>query len=132
MESMVFNSFRNMFWIFFAHKLIIYTNAVVRQGFSMAIADTFTHLQKFLVILHSFLILLNIIIEHPNRIIRSPLIPNFTSPSTAKSQHLIIFQSPLHSNKDSIINFIMVKNFIILCFIGNIFIFNKSTGSVKK
>ena len=62
MQGMIFNSFLGEFRISFTKKLIIDTNAVVGQSFTMAIIDAFADIQEFEVIVNCLLMFLDVIV----------------------------------------------------------------------
>lgn len=73
----------------------------------MAVIDALADLQKLQVILHSLLVLLNVVIEHSNGVVRPSLIPYLSGPPAPKGQHLIILQSPHHSYECRIIHLLL-------------------------
>lgn len=94
MESVILYCFACVFRLSLSDELVIDSYAVVGQRFSMAVIDALADLQKPQVILHSFLVLFDVIIEHADGIIRPPLVSYFSCPPTSKRKHLVILEPP--------------------------------------
>ena len=77
----------------------------------MAVIDALANLQELQVVLHSLLVLLDVVVEHSDRVVRPALVSYLPCPSAPKSQHLVILQSPHHSDVSTII-------YLLLEFVG--------------
>ena len=51
--------------------------------------------------------LLDVIVEHTNRVVGATLIPHFPSPPTPKSQHLVVLQPTHNCDLSGIIDFFL-------------------------
>lgn len=132
MECMVLDCFLDQRGVFLGHQLVIDSDAVVSQGLSMAVIDALAHLQELLVVLDCLLILLDIVIEHPDGVVSSALIPNLACPSASERQHLIILKPSLHGNEGPIVYFLRVESLVVLRFVGALLLFDEAAGRVEE
>ena len=114
-ESVVLDRLPRVFRLSFSDELVVDSDAVVGQRFSVAVVDALADLQKLQVVLHSLLVLLDVVIEHSNRIIRPALVSYFPCPSAPKGQHLVILQPPHHSHIGGVINLLLELPDLVDC-----------------
>ena len=142
MQMMILYSFFSQFAILLTNQLIVNSYTIVGQSFPMTVIYAFADLKELKVVLNGFFVFFDVVIQHSDRIVRSSFISDLTSPSTAKSKHLIILQSSQSSYINSIIDFFRL-NWIADCWcifaVGFIescrfafAIVNMSRGSVKE
>lgn len=72
----------------------------------MTIIDAFADLQKLEIVLYSFFIFFDVVVEYTYRIVRSAFVSHFSCSSTSKGKHLIILQSPHNTYIRPIIHFL--------------------------
>jgi hypothetical protein len=66
---MVLDSFLGEFRISFTQQLVVDADAVVGEGFSVAIVDALADLQKLEIVVDSFTMLFDVVIEHADGVV---------------------------------------------------------------
>ncbi len=66
MKGMIFDGLTSILWISLSQELIVNSNTIIGECFSMTVIDTFADLQKFEIVLNGFLVLFDIIVQDPD------------------------------------------------------------------
>ena len=85
MLSMEINGVFVKFGLSLTHFHIVNTTAVISQGFSMHVTNSFADLQEFLVLFDSLFELAKVIIEYTGRIVSTAFITRFSSSFASES-----------------------------------------------
>lgn len=66
---MIFNGFPGELRVSLTQELIVNSNAVVSQGLTMTVVDTFANIEKLEIIIDCLLVLLDVVIENPDGVV---------------------------------------------------------------
>lgn len=115
MQSMVLNSFAGKLWISLSEELIIYSDTVVGQCFSMAIVDALANLQEFQIVINGLLVVFDVIIEDSDGIVCSAFVPHLPCAAAPKGKHLVVFKPTHHTHICGVVNLFIQSLCLLLC-----------------
>ena len=115
MQAVVLYRFFCELGVRLTQQLVVHSDAVIGQGFTVAVVDTLAHVQKLLIKLHGFPLLFDIIVEHANGVIGATLVSDLPGPPAPKGKHFVILEPAQNSYICCIIDFVVLPALLLIC-----------------